>query len=700
MSKKAGRAAEQFAQAVGLQQRGATAEAERLYRRILDADRSHAGALQYLAIIEAQRGRVDEAIRLLTRCVRAHPGSAEPHTNLGYALVLAGRHAEALAAYDAALAADPSYVVAWNHRGHGLATLGRRDEALASYDRAVALAPDFADAHYNRGNLLAELGRFEEAIASFDRSLASAPGRPLPAINRANALRALGRPAEAVETLSRVVAADPRNVLALVNRGHMLSDLKRYPEAITSYRAALAIDPAHPHVLSPMAWAAMAICDFPLAETTGAEMRRQVGTGRSVIQPFTFMSSCDDPALQRACAEKFVAGLLPAPPPPLTRPAAPPAADGKIRLAYLSTDFRRHPMVPLIGGVLEAHDRSRFEVLAVSIGIDDGSPDRRRIVEAADAFHDARDKTDREIAELLAAHGVDILIDLNGHTQGGRPAIAAHRPAPVQVSYIGYPGTGGAEFIDYLIADGIVVPDGNERFFSEKVVRLPGCYLAYGPGQDIPAETPTRGEVGLPEQGFVFCSFNNTYKITAPVLDVWMRLLAAVPGSVLWLLGDTPAAETNLRREAAVRGVDPARLVFAERVSPGQHLARHRLADLFLDTLPYNAHTTACDAMWMGVPLVTCPGHAFAGRVAASLLTAVGLPDLIAPTHADYEALALRLATDPARLQACRDRLADRTALSIFDVDGLRRRIEAAYLRMWEIRHSGEHPQSFTVAPM
>lgn len=699
MSKKASRAAEQFAQAVGLQQRGATAEAERLYRRILDADRSHAGALQYLAIIEAQRGRVDEAIRLLTRCVRAHPGSAEAHTNLGYAQMLAGRPAEALAIYDAAIAADPNYVVAWNHRGHSLTTLGRRDEALTSYDRAVALAPDNADAHYNRGNLLVELGRFDDAIAGFDRALALRPGWPLPAISRANALRALGRQTEAIETLNRVVAADPRNILALVNRGHILSDVKRYPEAIASYRAALAIDPAHPHVLSPTAWAAMATCDFALAETTGAEMRRQVGTGRSVIQPFTFMSSCDDPALQLACARAHVASVLPTPLPPIATQVAARAADRKIRLAYLSTDFRRHPMVPLIGGVLEAHDRSRFEVLAVSIGLDDGSPDRQRIVAAADAFHDARDKSDREIAELLASHEVDILIDLNGHTQGGRLAIAAHRPAPLQVSYIGYPGTGGADFIDYLIADAIVVPDGSEQFFSEKIVRLPGCYLAYGPGQDIPAETPARGEVGLPERGFVFCSFNNTYKITAPVFDVWMRLLAAVPGSVLWLVGDTPAAESNLRREAAARGIDPARLVFAERVSPERHLARHRLADLFLDTLPYNAHTTACDALWMGLPVVTCPGRGFAGRVATSLLTAAGLSDLIAPTHADYEALALRLATDPVRLQACRARLADRAALPIFDVDGLRRRIEAAYQEMWDIRRRGEPPRGFAVAP-
>ncbi|MGA7452013.1 MAG: hypothetical protein WBW73_12285, partial [Rhodoplanes sp.] len=330
---------------------------------------------------------------------------------------------------------------------------------------------------------------------------------------------------------------------------------------------------------------------------------------KSVVQPGTILSICDDPDLQLMCAKNYVADKMPSQAPSTGGAGTHSEQREKICLAYLSTDFRRHAMAYLITRLLEVHDRSRFKVIGISVGRDDASDERQRIIAAVDEFHSVEAKSDREIARLIHECDIDILIDLIGHTEGGRLGILAQRPAPVQASYIGYPGTTGAAFIDYLITDEIVVPDENQRFYSENIVRLPSCYLAYDPGGKTLSATPTRAEVGLPERGFVFCSFNNSYKIRPTVFDTWMRLLRAVEGSVLWLIADNPAAEANLRKEAAQRGVDPSRLVFAERVGLSEHLSRHRLADLFLDTLPYNAHTTACDALWMGLPLVTCAGQ-------------------------------------------------------------------------------------------
>ncbi len=326
---------------------------------------------------------------------------------------------------------------------------------------------------------------------------------------------------------------------------------------------------------------------------------------------------------------------------------------------------------------------------------------RQRLIAAFDQFHDVRNKSDREVAQLLHELQVDIAIDLKGYTQEGRPEIFAYRPAPIQVSYLGYPGTMGTPLIDYIIADKIVAPFEHQPFYSEKIVQLPDSYQVNDSKRKIAERAPTRQQAGLPEQAFVFCSFNNNWKITPDVFDVWMRLLQQVAGSVLWLLRDNDGAERNLRKEAQRRGIDPSRLVFAGRLSPDEHLARHNLADLFLDTLPCNAHTTASDALWAGLPVLTCLGEAFAGRVAASLLNAAGLPELIAHNRADYEALALKLARDPAQLAELRDRLArNRATCALFNTDRFARHIEAAYTTMWETWQRGELPKSISVEPI
>jgi protein O-GlcNAc transferase len=687
-----------FAQAVTMHQRGSIGEAEQLYRLVLAADKKHPGALQYLAMLEGQRGNLTEARRLLEQWIRSNRRSAEAHTNLGYVLALMGLHQEALAAYDKALSIDPRFLTALNNRGISLRELRRFTDAVSNYDRALSVKPDFADALYNRGNVLNRMGRCAEALADFDRALSISPNDPDTWIGRATALRGLGRANEAVASLDKVLAWVPNNVLALANRGHILSDLRRYEEAIVSYGKALQIDPSHTDARSPMAWAAMAICDWDLSGHLEGELKSDIRDHKSIVQPFMLLAQCDDPALQLTCAQNFVADKVEPGTKLLWKRGDPIRNRGeRIRIAYLSADFRQHATAYLITRLLEKHDRSRFEVIGISIGKDDASVERKRIVDAVDAFIDVQRMSDHEIAQLIFKRQIDILVDLNGHAQGGRIGILAYRPAPVQVNYLGYPGTTGADFVDYVVADEIILPMNRQPFYSEQIIQLPDYYAAYDPLFENGLTGADRHDAGLPENGVVFCCFSNNYKITKLVFDVWMRLLQSVEGAVLWLLRDTSTAERNLRKEAVACSVDPSRLVFADRVSLSRHLARQRLADLFLDTSPYNAHTTACDALWMGLPLVTCAGRAFAGRVAASLLTAAGLPELVTTSLDEYEALGRKLATDSALLNSYRERLTrNRASFPPFDADRLRRQIEAAYARMWDIRCNTQSPQGIT----
>jgi predicted O-linked N-acetylglucosamine transferase (SPINDLY family) len=412
-----------------------------------------------------------------------------------------------------------------------------------------------------------------------------------------------------------------------------------------------------------------------------------------------FLGVSDSPHDQLLCSRTWARDKCPASPVPIWKGER--YRHDRIRVAYLSADFRMHPMSYLIVGLFEHHDRGRFETIGISFGPDDRSEIRTRVKGAFEDFIDVRSKSDLEVARLMRELEVDIAVDLMGYTQYDRMGILALRPAPVQVSYIGFPGTMGADFIDYILADRFVIPEEHHACYTEKVVYLPDTYLANDSKRVIADRTPARAEAGLPEQGFVFCSFNNNYKISPPVFDVWMRLLDKVEGSVLWLLESNAVAVRSLRQEAANRGIAPERLVFAPIVKVEEHLARHRLADLFLDTLPYNAHTTACDALWAGLPVVTCLGTTFVGRVAASLLNAIGLNELITRSLEEYEALALELATNRKRLAGIKSKLAqNRETYPLFDTDRFRRHIEAAYTTMWERSQRGQPPESFAVAPI
>jgi predicted O-linked N-acetylglucosamine transferase (SPINDLY family) len=438
------------------------------------------------------------------------------------------------------------------------------------------------------------------------------------------------------------------------------------------------------------------ICDWTTAAEEVAGLVAALDSDARDISPFVLVTRVDDPAIQLRAARNYVRDLACAGLPSLWRGA--PYGHKKIRVAYLSSEFRHHATSFLMAELLELHDRERFEITGISWGPDDGTPMRRRVERAFDRVVEVGGISDEEAAQRIHALEIDVAVYLNGFMQGSRPKILAYRPAPIQASFLGYPATMGADFIDYLLVDRFIAPADQQEFFTEKLVHLPDCYQPNDRQRAIADAPASRVDCGLPERGFVFACFNNTYKITPAVLDVWMRLLQAVPDSVLWLLAEHPAAIANLRNAAAARDIVPDRLVFAPSRPLAEHLARHRLADLFLDAFPYTAHTTASDALWAGVPLLTRTGRSFATRVAGSLLHTVGLPELVVESFAEYEAMALRLARTPELLTEFRRRLADvRATTPLFDTDRFRRHLEDAYERMLEILRAGGSPRPFTV---
>jgi predicted O-linked N-acetylglucosamine transferase (SPINDLY family) len=722
-------------QAFRFHQIGNLVEAERLYLNVIAADPLSFNAFRLLGVLRAQQGRNTEALELIGRALEVKPDVAKALSNYGSVLASLGRLEEALVSFDKALWLElvddersellirrgltfsalkrfdealgsygealninPRSVEALNNRGVALLALKRNEEALKNYDAVLAIAPESVETLDNRGLALRGLNRLDEALINHDAALAIRSDDAEALNNRGITLLALKRHEDAIKSFEAALAINPNFADAIHNRGDALWSLRRTSEALVAYESVLTINPEHAYAFGGRAAAALNLCDWRRTAEITDQIKTHIAAHKPGIAPAVLFGYSDDPMLQLECAKLRALDRIPA-----KRRLVPSAASrhaGKIKLAYLSPDFHSHATAYLMAELFERHDRRHFDVMGISFGPDDGSEMRARLLKAFDEFHDVRRKSDQEVASLLRDSNVHIAIDLNGHMQSSRPGIFSYRPCPVQVSYLGYPGTMGADFIDYIIADPIVAPFDQQPFFSEKIVHLPECYQVNDSKRAVAMEVPSRKDMGLPDRGPVFCCFNNSWKITAPVFDVWMRLLRAVPNSALWLLEDNAAASTNLRVEAAARGADLQRLVFAARTTPEKHLARHSLADLFLDTLPYNAHTTASDSLWMGVPLVTCLGKAFSGRVAASLLHAVGLPELVTRTLEDYENLALQLARDPSRLQMVRQKLTqNRPNASLFDTDRFRRHIESAYTAMWEIAQKGEAPRSFRVQP-
>jgi predicted O-linked N-acetylglucosamine transferase (SPINDLY family) len=615
-------------------------------------------------------------------------------------LIRSGDAAGAMANCDEVIELAPGVVDAWFLRGNALQLLDAHEGAIESYEHALRNAPAFAAALNNKAHSLRMLHRPAEALATLERALLAQPTYGLAFNNRGLALLDLGRASEAVESFDAALAVQPNLAEAVGNRGTALLALKRFPEAAVSFEQLDARAPGFDAVLGNLLFARRHCCDWDDQDALQERIIAAVQRGEVADLPLAFLYSSDVPADQLTCAAGFVRSRYPERS-TLGAPAGSPDQP-RIRVAYLSGDFGEHAVSHLLAGVLERHDRVRFETVGVGWGRRNDGLVRRRLEAAFERFVDATELSDLQLATLLRELEIDIAIDLMGHTHGQRTGVFALRAAPLQVNYLGFPGTTGAPYMDYVIGDSVVIPAGEEDAYSERIVRLPHCCLPTDDGRPMAAEPPTRAAAGLPPAGFVYCAFNGTAKITRDMFRCWLRLLAHVPGSVLWLRAPGAAARENLQREARALGLDPDRLVFADAVaSMASHLARHRLADLFLDTLPYNAHATACDALWAGLPVLTCRGRSFAGRVGTSLLQAVGLGELVAESMQEYEAKALEFAQQPGKLAAIKATLAARrTTHPLFDTDLYTRHLEAAYVSMTLRQRRGLPPAGLSIAAL
>jgi protein O-GlcNAc transferase len=624
-------------------------------------------------------GRCDEALACCARALQANPFSPEALIAQGTVLFSLGRHEEAILSYDSALARHPDLAVAWNNRALALHRLMRFDEALDACDRALAVEPRYVEALNNRGNSSLALHHHFDALEAYDRALAIDPRSFDTLCGKGRVLFDLNKLDEALKCLDKALAIRTNAAGAWNNRGITLQHLGRAADALSSYEQALALDDKDPKALEGAVIAALCLCDWRLSEALAVRVMACVNSGVPV-SPFCLLGITDDNASHLRCARNFTQFQFPA----LASPKRTTERHhhDRLRVAYLSGDFIEHPVALQIAQLLECHDRSRFEIYGISSGPGDESAIRARIAGACNHFVDVSRLDDVAAARLLRELEIDILVDLNGHSGASRLGVLSYRPCPIQISWLGYPGTLGARFVDYFIADEIALPVENRQYFSEEILYLPECFFPTDSGRPM-ASGFSRRDMGLPDEGFVFCCFNASWKVSPQVYEVWMGLLRAIPGSVLWLRGDGSDVAGNLRREAAARGVDPHRLIFAKRVPIDIHLGRHALADLFLDTVPYNAHATASDALWAGLPVLTCKTSAFPGRVGASLLNAIGLPELIADNMQSYERIALQLASEPDRLAALRGKLRlNRETYPLFDTGRLCRNIESAFFKL------------------
>ena len=667
------------------------------YDRVIAVQPDFAAAHYNKGVALAGLKRLDAAIASYERTIAIKPDHAAAHCNKGIALLDLGQPDAAITSFDEALAIAPDYAPAHFNRGCALHGLGRFEAAVASYDKAIASRRDYADAHYNRGASLQALNLFEAAVASYDKAIAIKPDYADAYSSRGCALHELNLFEAAVASYDMAIAIRPDHADALYNRGRTMLKAKNYAEVISSYERLLRIDPEFPFAAGILLHAKMMCCDWGDFDETSASIRVALRAGKQCADPFGYQGVSESEEDLLKCAEIFAASAYP--PPAAMQPRRPAGRAERITVGYLCGEFREQATAVLMSGAFENHDKAGFRLVGFDNGWDDGSAYRRRINQCFDEMVDIRRVGDQGVAQLVRKMNVDILVNLNGYFGEPRLGVFAYRPSPLQVNYLGFPGTIGVDYIDYLIADRVVIPEASRRHYAEKIVYLPDSYQANDRQRQISDRAMKRAEFGLPDEAFVYCCFNNTYKITPSTFDAWMRILDEVPGSVLWMLDDNAWATANLVKEAAHRGIAGERLVFSRRLPLPEHLARHALADLFLDTLPYNAHTTASDALWAGLPVLTQTGATFPGRVGTSLLMAIGLPELVSATGRQYETLAVELAVDRQKLRAIREKLArNRLTKPLFDTRLFTRHLESAYRRMYDRYCAGLAPEHFAVS--
>ncbi len=644
-------------------------------------------------LVKLAQGDVGGATTAFENVVALNPADAASHNELGNLYLRQGAPENARAAFAKATHLEPNAPLPIYNLAVAVQQLGDAGAAAELFENAIRLKPDFAEAYCNLGLALVDQGKDDEAITAYGRALEIRPDFPEAYANLAKPLVTQRRLAEAQDALKKALDLRPDYPVALENYAAVLKLTGDVAAALAFSERLVALSPENKKARTDQAHMRRTLCDWSSYD----EDVRYLRSNPDSVEPFVFLNTGAGAAEQLVCARHWAAkhpsqaGFA--------RPL-PKTKKKKLNIGYLSADFRRHATAYLIAELFERHDREKFNILGFSIGYHDDSAERSRLEKGFDKFFDLEKSSHAASAQVIFDNEIDILVDLKGYTGGARTEILQLRPAPVQVNYLGYPGTMGADFIDYIVSDPVISPLDHQCFYSEAIVQLPFSYQPNDTQRKINETAFSRADFGLPQDGFVFCSFNGSYKFTPATFDIWMRLLAAAPSSVLWLLNTSDQAEANLRREAAARGVDPARLVFSPAMESSAHLARHALADLFLDTLPINAHTTASDALWAGLPVLTVLGDSFVGRVAASLLHAVGLPEMVAPSLADYEATALALARDPKRLAALKQKLASNIAQApLFAIEPYTRHLEAAYQGMWDRYAKGRPPEPFSIAP-
>ena len=695
-----------FKQGLAHQHLGQLAQASRCYEQVLQADPRHFDALYLLGTACAQQGRLEQALHWLERAAAVRSDHALLQNNLGNLQLALGRDEAAVAAFSQAVALKPDYAAAFHRRGVARQRLGQLAEALADQTRALALLPTLqaaAQAQAELRTLLGEAARpiLQEANAATPPSSLTRKDVGASEQDNRQAAALLLHAAQQLQAPPAAAAAAPplARADAHLQRAQALQDMQCFSQAAAELAQALALAPDTPMLPGMVLYALRQAADWRDLPQWQARIEAALQQGKDVVSPLCWQLQSDDPASHRQCSALMARHYRPASLPglPALQPARRPAGP-RLRIAYLSADFVQHAVMRTLAEVFELHDRQRFEVYAYAYGPRQDGGMNERLRSAFEHYVDASAMSDEQVARHMREQGIAIAVDLMGYTQGEREGILAHRPAPVAVNYIGYPGTLCLPFVDYIVGDATLMPPGSQAHYSERIVRLPHCYLPTDRQRPIALPPPRRAE-SLPEGAFVFCAFSGNQKISPHIFALWLRLLRAVPGSVLWLVKGSEDASAHLRRSAEQAGIAPERLVFAERTRFDHYLARYTLADLFLDTLPYNALATASDALWAGLPVLTCPGHTYTGRGAASIVQAAGLPELVAADLADYEARALRLATHPAELAALRQRLqAQRAHCPLHDTPAYTRHLEAAYTHMFHLWRSGQPPQAFDVA--
>ncbi len=669
--------------------------ASSILKRILQIDKKNLTALHVLGLTKALQREFKEAIDFLGKAASINPNDSSIQYNLAKALSDHGDDKGALAHHKKAVALDPSNPDAWLNYGLSMANLGFYEVAIPLYDRVLGLRPDYAEAWSNKGIAFAELKQFHNAIKNYDKALSLRPNFFEAWSNKGNVLLEVKSFDEAISLFDKSLSLNPNYARAWSNKGAALNELRRYEEAITNFSKALSLKKDIDWLRGDLLHVKMRICSWLDFNDSLNDLSKRIEANEKVANPFKLLALIDDSLLHQKNSKIFVNDKYQKN--ILLGDISKNPINEKIRVGYFSFDFRMHAVSILMAELFELHDKSKFEIIAFSFGVEDESLLRLRVSKAFDQFIDVSGMSDLDIAKLSRELHIDIAVDLGGHTAGARTSIFAYRAAPIQVSYLGYLGTMGAEYIDYIFSDSTIIPVCLQKFYTEKIAYLP-TYQVNDRKRQISDKQFTRAELSLPETGFVFCCFNNNYKILPATFDGWMRILKAVDGSVLFLYAENEWVEQNLKNEAIARSIDAKRLVFGKHISPDEYLSRYQACDLFLDTFPYNAGTTASDALWAGLPILTLMGQSFASRMAASILNAIGLPELITNTQAEYEALAIELALSPPKLTEIKSKLTNnRLTNPLFDTPLFTKNIEAAYIKMYERYQNDLQPENLFV---